>query len=100
MKLNRSWNKDNLICLAISLSVSLLFGCISKENIRIPQSDPLPHPKLAQMRSLSTEEKNGVIYFGESKKYKKRGVTIVSLKGEPFEIGYAHGALLKDEMKP
>jgi len=33
----------------------------------------MPHPKLAQMQSLSIEEKDGVIYFGKNKKYKKRG---------------------------
>ena len=55
---------------------------------------------LAKMQSLSIEERDGVIYFGESKKYKKRGITVVALKGEPYEMGYAHGILLKDEMKP
>jgi len=82
------------------LSIALLFGCVSKKDIKIPLSDPLPHPKLTQMQSLSIEEKDGVIYFGESKKYIKRGITIVSLKGDPYEMGYAHGVLLKDEMKP
>ena len=65
----------------------LLFGCVSKKNIKIPLSDPLPHPKLAQMQSLSIEKKDGVIYFGESKKYKKRGITVVSLKGKHYEMG-------------
>ena len=100
MKSRQSRNNENLICLAIFLSISLLFGCVSKKNIKIPVSDPLPHPELAQMRSLSLVETDGTVYFGENKKYKKRGVTIVSLKGEPFEMGYAHGVLLKDEMKP
>ena len=74
-------------------------GCVGKKNIKIPLSDPLPHPKLAQMQSLSIEEKDGVIYFEKSKKYKNRGITIVVLKGDPYEMGYAHGVLLKDEMK-
>jgi hypothetical protein len=60
----------------------------------------MPHPKLAQMQALSIEERDGIIYFGKSKKYKKRGITIIALKGEPYEMGYAHGVLLKDEMKP
>jgi predicted choloylglycine hydrolase len=49
---------------------------------------------------MSTKEKDGVIYFGQSKKYQKRGITVVSLKGDPYEMGYAHGVLLKEEMKP
>ena len=91
--------KIRLLITAI-LSIALVLGCVSKENVKVPQSDPLHHPKLAQMQSMSIEEKDGVIYFGQSKKYKKRGITVVSLKGDPYEIGYAHGVLLKDEMKP
>ncbi len=90
----------NWLFIAVILSIVLLFGCVSKKNIKVPLTDPLPHPKLAQMQSLSIVEKDGVIYFGESRKYKKRGITVVSLKGEPYEMGYAHGVLLKEEMKP
>ena len=100
MKSNRSWYKENLIFLSIFLSIFLLFGCVSKENIIIPPSNPFPHPGLTQMRSLALKESDGAIYFGASKKYEKRGITIVSLSGESFEMGYAHGVLLKDEMKP
>ncbi len=77
----------NLLFITIILSVIVFFGCVSKENIQIPLSDPMPHPKLAQMQSLSIKEKDGVIYFGENKKYRKRGVTVVVLKGEPYEMG-------------
>ena len=94
-------NKFKIRLLFITiLSIALLLGCVSKKNIKVPLSNPLPHPKLAQMQSMSTKEKDGVIYFGESKKYQKRGITVVSLKGEPYDMGYAHGILLKDEMKP
>ena len=97
---DRSFKMGYLVFIAVILPIILLFGCISKKNIKIPLSDPLPHPKLAQMQSLSIEEKDGVIYFGQSKKYQKRGITVVSLKGDPYEIGYSHGVLLKDEMTP
>ena len=82
------------------LSFVLLAGCAGQENIQIPSSDPIPHPKLTRMQSTSIKERDGVVYFGESKKYKKRGITVVALKGEPYEMGYAHGILLKEEMKP
>ena len=85
--MDRQIKFTNLLFITIILSVIVLFGCISKENIQIPLSDLMPHPKLAQMQSLSIEEKDGVIYFGESKKYRKRGVTVVVLKGEPYEMG-------------
>ena len=90
----------NWITIAVILSIVLLIGCASKETVRLPLSDPVHHPKLAQMQAMSIEERDGVLYFGESKKYKKRGITIVALKGESYEMGYAHGVLLKDEMKP
>jgi hypothetical protein len=32
-------------------------------------------------------------------KYKKNGWTYISIKGEPYERGFAHGTLLKEEMK-
>ena len=86
--------------IVLFLSIIQLSGCVSKKNIKIPLSDPLPHQKLAQMQSMSIEPKDGVLFFGQSKKYQKRGITVVSLKGDPYEMGYAHGVLLKDEMKP
>jgi hypothetical protein len=90
----------NWFFIAVILSITLLTGCATRENIEISLSDPMHHPKLAQMQAMSIEERDGVIYFGESKKYKKRGITVIALKGAPYEMGYAHGVLLKDEMKP
>ena len=100
MQSNKSFKMRYLVFIAVILPIALLSSCVSKKNIKIPLSDPLPYPKLAQMQSMSIEEKDGVIYFGQSKKYKKRGITVVSLKGDPYEMGYAHGVLLKDEMMP
>jgi hypothetical protein len=85
--------------LALILSICLLSGCVSKQNIKIPEAQPLPHPALAKMQSLSLEEKGNVTYFGQSKKYYKNGIRVVVLSGEPYEIGYARGALLKDEIR-
>jgi len=79
MKSNRTFKLGNVVVITTILSMFLLLGCVSKKNINVPLSDPLPHPKLAQMQSLSKEEKDEAIYFGGSKKYTKRGVTIVSL---------------------
>jgi isopenicillin-N N-acyltransferase-like protein len=36
--------------------------------------------------------------FKQSKKYIKAGVTVVYLTGTPYEIGFAHGKLCKDEI--
>ncbi len=85
--------------IAANLSIILLFGCVSRDNVKVPLSDPMPHPMLAQMQSMSIEEKDGATYFGESRKYTKRGVTVIVLKGEPYELGYARGVLLKPEIQ-
>jgi len=37
-------------------------------------------------------------HFHQSKKYIKHGVTVVYLTGTPYEIGFAHGKLCKDEI--
>jgi len=78
---------------------TIIAGCVSRENIRVPSSNPRPHPRLAQLQSLSTVEKQGRVYFGASHRYQKRGIEVVVLKGGPYELGYARGVLLKDEIR-
>jgi hypothetical protein len=85
--------------LVIIFSISLILGCASKGNIKVPASEPLPHPKLAKMQSLSLQEGDNVTYFGKSKKYQKHGILVVILRGEPYEIGYGRGVLLQDEIR-
>ena len=36
--------------------------------------------------------------YGKSKKYLKNGITVVYLTGTPYEIGFAHGKLCKNEI--
>ena len=81
------------------LSINLLLGCVSKGNIEVPASQPIAHPRLAEMQSLSLQEKDNVTYFGKSRRYYKNGIRVVVLSGEPYEIGYTRGALLRDEIR-
>jgi len=85
--------------LVIIFFVSLLLGCVRNDNSKVPAPQPVPHPKLAEMQSFSLQEKKNVTYFGQSKKYQKHGILVVILRGEPYEIGYARGALLRDEIR-
>jgi hypothetical protein len=85
--------------LVIIFFVSLLLGCVRNDNSKVPAPQPVPHPKLAEMQSFSLQEKKNVSYFGQSKKYQKHGILVVILRGEPYEIGYARGALLRDEIR-
>ncbi len=45
------------------LSINLLLGCVSKGNIEVPASQPIAHPRLAEMQSLSLQEKDNVVYL-------------------------------------
>ncbi len=87
-----------LALLPLTLLIVLMSGCVSKDNIIIPPSQPIPHPKLTQMQSLALKEIDQVTYFGRSKKYQKNGIQVVVLSGAPYEIGYSQGVLLQDEM--
>ena len=96
----RNWIQKSMPpFLVIIVSISLLLGCVSKANIEIPTSQPLPHPRLISMQSLALQEKDKVTYFGKSKKYNKNGILVVVLSGEPYDIGYMRGALLQEEIR-
>lgn len=82
----------------ITILAILLTGCSSKESIKIPFKNPLPHRSLYRMGSTPLERVGKEIRFGNSKKYQKKGVTVILLKGSPYEVGYARGILLKNEI--
>jgi len=96
----RNWILKLMISfLTIKFLIGLLLGCASKNNIDIPTSQPLPHPRLMSMQSLSLQEKDNITYFGQSKKYYKNGILVVVLSGAPYDIGYSRGALLRQEIR-
>lgn len=96
----RNWiRKSRPAFLALISSIGLLFGCVSKANIQIPASQPFPHPRLSRMQSLALQEKDNVTYFGKSKRYYKNGILVVVFGGEPYDIGYSRGVLLRDEIR-
>jgi len=84
----------------IVITLFLSCGCsINKSDIKIPLSEPLPHPLLQKMQSIIPAEKDGEIIFNGSKKYVKTGIPILFLKGSPYEMGYARGILLKNQIR-
>ena len=46
----------------------------------------------------ATAQPSEIIKFGKSKKIIKNGITVVYLSGNPYEIGYAHGKLCKEDI--
>jgi isopenicillin-N N-acyltransferase like protein len=72
--------------LAIAL---ILRYCIAK---------PPPLPADVSIMSLKPEARDGKIWLGKSWTGQREGLTVIYLKGSPFEIGYAEGVLLEDKM--
>ncbi len=72
--------------LAIAL---ILQHCIAK---------PPPLPADVSIMSLKPEARDGKIWLGKSWVGQREGLTVIYLKGSPFEIGYADGVLMQDKM--
>jgi isopenicillin-N N-acyltransferase-like protein len=72
--------------LAITL---ILRDCIAK---------PPPLPADISIMSLKPEMRDGKTWFGKSWIAQREGLTVIYLKGSPFEMGYAEGVLLEDKM--
>ena len=85
-----------LIYIAFILIIS---SCVSKESIEIPPAKPFDHPQLSNLSTQEIQAHGDTIIFGRNKKYTNDNIKIVYLKGSPFEIGYAHGKLMKNEIE-
>jgi hypothetical protein len=72
------------------LTVTLIIRhCIAK---------PPPLPADVSIMSLKPEARDGKIWLGKSWVGQREGLTVICLKGSPFEIGYANGVLMQDKM--
>ena len=78
--------------------VIFISACVSKESIVIPPAKPFDHPQLSNLSAQEIQAHGDIITFGYNKKYTNNNLKIVYLQGSPFEIGYAHGKLLKKEI--
>jgi predicted choloylglycine hydrolase len=79
--------------------VIFISACISKESIVIPPAKPFDHPQSLNLSTREIRANGDTITFGNNKKYTNKNIKIVYLQGSPFEIGYAHGKLLKKEIE-
>jgi hypothetical protein len=59
---------------------------------------PPPLPSGTTILSLKPETRDGKVWLGQSWAGQREGLSVVCLKGSPFEIGYAHGVLLQQQM--
>jgi predicted choloylglycine hydrolase len=79
--------------------VIFIIACVSKQSIVIPPAKPFDHPQLLNLSTQEIQADGDTITFGKNKKYSYDNIKIVYLQGSPFEIGYAHGKLLKKEIE-
>lgn len=76
-----------------------LSGCANKQNIKLSVTEPAFHSQLKDMMSIHLIKKEGKTIFNLSSRYTRHGVQVIILKGSPYELGYARGILLKNEMR-
>jgi len=60
---------------------------------------PPPMPADLSIMSLQPEARGGKIWLGKSWVGQREGLTVVYLKGSPFEMGYADGVLMQTKMR-
>lgn len=85
--------------IVISLAVLALGGWLLLSFL-LRQWTATPPPLAPNEKILSTPLKtnDGKIWLGQSWVTRREGLLVVRLKGTPFEMGYASGTLLKQEM--
>jgi hypothetical protein len=59
---------------------------------------PPPLPANTQVMQLKPQERDGKIWLGHSWVGRREGLLVISLKGTPFEMGYANGVLLQPQI--
>jgi len=91
----KRWLKRILV-LAVLLGVGgwLLGGVL----MRSWTAKPPPMPADTSILQLQPVEREGKTWLGQSWVTRREGLLVIRLKGTPFEMGYASGRLLQDQM--
>jgi len=91
----KKWLKRILVSVVVLPLTGMLVGAWLLHQWT---AKPPPLPRDTAIRSLKPESRDGKVWLGKSWTGKREGLTVVHLKGSPFEIGYAHGVLLEPQM--
>jgi isopenicillin-N N-acyltransferase like protein len=62
------------------------------------EAKPPPLPADTAILKLKPETRDGRVWFGQSWSGGREGLPVVYLKGSPFEMGYADGRLMEEQM--
>jgi predicted choloylglycine hydrolase len=95
LKRIKKWFKRILIgVVLLTLAGWLAAVLIVRHSI----AQPPPLPEDVSVLKLKPETRGGKTWLGKSWTGEREGLTVVYLKGSPFEIGYADGALMQGKM--
>jgi hypothetical protein len=62
------------------------------------EAKPPPLPADTSIMQLKPEARDGKVWLGKSWVGRRDGLLVVYLKGSPFEMGYAEGVLMQEQM--
>lgn len=91
----KKWFKRTLIG---TTALVLIGWIVGGWLLRRWTAKPPPLPSDVSILSLKQESRDGKVWLGKSWTGHREGLPVVHLRGTPFEMGYAHGALLQDKM--
>ena len=85
--------------IALSLAGLILAGwLIGGWLLRSWTATPPPPPADTAIMGLTPQPRDGKTWIGKSWVTRREGLLVVYLKGSPFELGYANGALLQPQI--
>jgi isopenicillin-N N-acyltransferase-like protein len=82
-----------LVILLVVLFLYLNSRLISSGDQYAPDRETVDH-----LSSMEIEVRNGISHFGDAKMERRGGNIIVHLFGTPYEMGYQHGKLLREDI--
>ena len=81
------------------LAVLILCGwLLSSFLMRAWTAKPPPLPADVSIMQAKPETRDGKTWLGQSWVSQREGLTVIRLKGSPFDMGYASGVLLQEKM--
>jgi isopenicillin-N N-acyltransferase-like protein len=84
----------------VSVVVLVLAGIIFLSSLGVGDGNRYrPDAKIVdQLKNTQLQTEDGKRVFGPAVMEKKNGLNVLHLEGSPYEVGYQHGVLLKDEI--
>ena len=91
----KKWFKRILVGGILLVLAGWLVGAML---LRSWEAKPPPLPADTSIMRLKPEARDGKVWLGKSWVGRRDGLLVVYLKGSPFEMGYAEGVLMQDQM--